>query len=424
MLSKLSIFLVASAALLSLAIAVHGQDDATPSNSLWPFGRLPSLFHNSDSNSNSNGDGSSNPSPSQHTTIAQSDSNRRLYGPSLAVRPGVADGYAPPNMAPGSLAPRAAAKDMQPVISQGTAITNRYATDPAYNTPATATPPAHTPPAAAPRNYNGYEYTPPQTDTTDNATPRDSRPLSDRLAAIRQSSLGDRPTAVATDSDAIPVAPPVKTGASSRRVISGDDDAPGSVADSAAPAAPNQAASIEPNDRLDVVAGSDTPKPEALKPHSVKPEFTPLSSRREADKTAKAESNSSASGSVLFSRQSPLVTVETTGPRTIVLGKEANYVVTIKNSGDVGARPLGYGENSRLDRRGRRRPARGRPASRRPMPTSRFNGSCRGWQLTAKRPSRCTCCRARARPSIWPCNGPSRLWPHKRWSRCKSRNSI
>ena len=38
---------------------------------------------------------------------------------------------------------------------------------------------------------------------------------------------------------------------------------------------------------------------------------------------------------VLFARKSPQLSVETTGPRSIVIGKEASYTVTIANSGEV-----------------------------------------------------------------------------------------
>ena len=40
---------------------------------------------------------------------------------------------------------------------------------------------------------------------------------------------------------------------------------------------------------------------------------------------------------LLFARKSPLLRVETTGPRTTVLGKEAAYTVRIQNLGDVAA---------------------------------------------------------------------------------------
>ncbi len=43
---------------------------------------------------------------------------------------------------------------------------------------------------------------------------------------------------------------------------------------------------------------------------------------------------------VLFTRQSPLLGVETTGPRSITIGKEATYTVTLANSGDAAAQDV------------------------------------------------------------------------------------
>jgi uncharacterized repeat protein (TIGR01451 family) len=43
---------------------------------------------------------------------------------------------------------------------------------------------------------------------------------------------------------------------------------------------------------------------------------------------------------VLFKRQSPLVSIETAGPRTIVIGKEATYTVHVRNAGDVAAQDV------------------------------------------------------------------------------------
>jgi uncharacterized repeat protein (TIGR01451 family) len=42
-------------------------------------------------------------------------------------------------------------------------------------------------------------------------------------------------------------------------------------------------------------------------------------------------------GSLLFTRQSPILSVETMGPRRIMVGKESAYAVTLRNSGQVAA---------------------------------------------------------------------------------------
>jgi uncharacterized repeat protein (TIGR01451 family) len=43
---------------------------------------------------------------------------------------------------------------------------------------------------------------------------------------------------------------------------------------------------------------------------------------------------------LLFKRQAPLISVETAGPRTIRIGREATYVVSVHNAGDVAAADL------------------------------------------------------------------------------------
>ncbi|MCC7086929.1 MAG: DUF11 domain-containing protein [Pirellulales bacterium] len=43
---------------------------------------------------------------------------------------------------------------------------------------------------------------------------------------------------------------------------------------------------------------------------------------------------------LLFSRQSPVLSVETAGPRSITIGKEATYVVSVVNSGDAAAQDV------------------------------------------------------------------------------------
>ena len=40
---------------------------------------------------------------------------------------------------------------------------------------------------------------------------------------------------------------------------------------------------------------------------------------------------------VLFKRQSPLISIETAGPRTMIIGKESTYTVTAQNAGEVAA---------------------------------------------------------------------------------------
>jgi uncharacterized repeat protein (TIGR01451 family) len=74
---------------------------------------------------------------------------------------------------------------------------------------------------------------------------------------------------------------------------------------------------------------------------------TPTSSRRgfsavsPTDRLASASPERSVSAQagsdVLFTRQSPLIGIETSGPRTMVVGKEGAYTVSIQNAGEVAA---------------------------------------------------------------------------------------
>ena len=52
-------------------------------------------------------------------------------------------------------------------------------------------------------------------------------------------------------------------------------------------------------------------------------------------KAAKSEPVAESNANLLFAHKSPVLSVETKGPRHIAIGKEAAYEVTIQNSGDV-----------------------------------------------------------------------------------------
>lgn len=87
-----------------------------------------------------------------------------------------------------------------------------------------------------------------------------------------------------------------------------------------------------------------TPAPLHREPTSAAPLPSPRPGYREADVEAEAEVETStgrpADERVLFSRSSPVLMVETTGPRRIVIGKEAIYKVYLKNSGNSAAREV------------------------------------------------------------------------------------
>ncbi len=157
-----------------------------------------------------------------------------------------------------------------------------------------------------------------------------------------------------------PVAPTV-TGATPRRaaapataaVVVDADAAPTTVSDhvgtpngaaSLEPAPPRQAAPHRESAAHGEAAKRSEPTPlaiEAAPSHAAKPET--IDSSRRAPKTSEAVVDVApaiSSSGVLFTRQSPLISVETAGPRTIVIGKDATYLVTIKNSGEVAAQEV------------------------------------------------------------------------------------
>lgn len=513
MLCRLSVFLVSGAVLFATGIAARGQDDRPSTSSLWPFGRMQNPFNrpapsavNAGTNTGSNdapiasqpADGGSNPS-NQKSSLSespQSETNRRFYGPSLAVRPGVANGYAPQNgYAPPATAvpranigpriinaPRLSADDANLVISHGSPSSGVAAASPPGD--ADVRLPAGSPAIVRNRTADDFSSSSPagslaQDFQSAGASPRDTRSLQERLAAMQQTS--DRgPTAHAAATTAKPspamvdattstaIGPAItgdagthsvpyaagvpsasSRGPSSRRVADSAADAddatthqPEAIAKSSADAgrgetlprnspraaAPNMAASIAPASKSDSASAAGAPslvkprsmeftakadvgsnpfaakadplrsetakvestKPEASKADTIKSETPKLAgdagshrievSGSESEKSdvpgaaigsafnhapneivdsddpstssgqvpsassgqvsSASQGKSAAKAGVLFTRQSPLVSVETTGPRSIVIGREATYQIAIKNAGDVGAQDL------------------------------------------------------------------------------------
>lgn len=80
---------------------------------------------------------------------------------------------------------------------------------------------------------------------------------------------------------------------------------------------------------------------------SVDSESSRASTGHEMDRTVSSNSSrtnpltsavgSSNDGNLLFTRQSPILSVETTGPRRITVGKQSSYEVSIQNAGQVAA---------------------------------------------------------------------------------------
>jgi uncharacterized repeat protein (TIGR01451 family) len=181
----------------------------------------------------------------------------------------------------------------------------------------------------------------PAAETSEDAAPRDTRPLSQRLKALRQpAGEGKIESWDNSPRDEAPVGP------SARRVKSPPvDDAsahPLSLSESVgaptlAPISPEAEASQAPASSFAPPAPSATSQPVGVGMHT---------SRRSVvnpEDLAVPEPTAAGSDNVLFKRQSPLLSVETAGPRSVVIGKEAVYTVTLRNGGDVAAQDLVVG---------------------------------------------------------------------------------
>ena len=161
-------------------------------------------------------------------------------------------------------------------------------------------------------------------------------PLHERLKIFRQSPFGD--TAQTTPS---PVNPPRCRRAGGTRGDSARRDTGGCPARHRPPQrrrprlcqAPRLTPSrniCRPPSRQRAAAPSDQPPAETL------PSSRPTAEPQHLA-TAKPANDAAQEPSVLIDHKSPLLSVETIGPRKIVVGKEAAYEVLLQNSGDVAA---------------------------------------------------------------------------------------
>ncbi|MDZ4817550.1 MAG: hypothetical protein SGJ20_01105, partial [Planctomycetota bacterium] len=164
------------------------------------------------------------------------------------------------------------------------------------------------------------------------ASPTATPTLQDKLTAVRKPQMADLPTA-ATDASAMTTPPASEMGTNDSmpetEVINlANRPAPVSVVRSAprgtatAPKPADQPVSSRrgyaPEPTVEQIATSNTERTKAI--------TTPGTAAVDTD--------------VLITRQSPLLSVETAGPRTIVVGKEATYNVVITNSGEVAAQDV------------------------------------------------------------------------------------
>ncbi len=231
---------------------------------------------------------------------------------------------------------------MAPTVTAGEPIDASAAASPAAAASAPmAVPPAAVPTAASDVVPNAVSNTVPN----DGSAPRDSRPLSQRLQALRQPAVttgkGESWDQGTADSSVPPVNTGAGDGASARLSQSSPDDtASHPLAVTQPDVQPNLSPLSADANSAQSANNSLTPPPASSQP-AQKP-----SSRRTVvnpEDLMAAEPSAAPSENVLFKRQSPLLSVETAGPRTVVIGKEALYTVTINNGGDVAAQDLVVG---------------------------------------------------------------------------------
>ncbi len=175
------------------------------------------------------------------------------------------------------------------------------------------------PPSSSP----GGDAAPPHTVTTATA----GMPLHERLNVFRQSPFGD--TAQTTPS---PLGPPPAAAPA-------EPIAPAQPTPAALPAAP--ALSAAPGEAAATPRAQTSPgaprTPTAATPPAETLSSPPADAEPHHLAAAKPANDAAQEPSVLIDHKSPLLTVETIGPRKIVVGKEAAYEVLLQNSGEVAA---------------------------------------------------------------------------------------
>ncbi len=101
-----------------------------------------------------------------------------------------------------------------------------------------------------------------------------------------------------------------------------------------AEASPSEAASAEPEEtEAAPVEEASEPTSETTQERHVEQRPTPARDDLSREPAASKVRKSAPSAGVLFSTKSPVLGVEATGPRKVLIGKEADFVVRIRNSG-------------------------------------------------------------------------------------------
>ncbi|MGD0899848.1 MAG: hypothetical protein ABR915_18605 [Thermoguttaceae bacterium] len=167
-------------------------------------------------------------------------------------------------------------------------------------------------------------------------------PLHERMKSFRRSPFEDVPSSAATSAGGASDPPIVRQADRTATVgRSANSEPAGPMPTLAAPRAP-----------AGVASGGPLPQPQE-QPVSSPAEQRPPAGARPPDESG-SEKPSAAVGArlsaaartapphgddsgVLFAQKSPILAVETAGPRRIVVGKEAAYEVTIQNSGEIAA---------------------------------------------------------------------------------------
>jgi uncharacterized repeat protein (TIGR01451 family) len=162
-----------------------------------------------------------------------------------------------------------------------------------------------------------------------------SRPLHERMMSFQHSAFADVPAGTVT-------AAPTADGASDPPAARQAERTAAVGSDRSAPSVPElplaaPAASPAPASTAAEPAVPEVPQPPAVASGESRAEKPSAAAEPRAPAGSMSAAQAPAEPGLLFTRKGPILSVETQGPRKIVVGKEAAYEVTIQNSGEVAA---------------------------------------------------------------------------------------
>ena len=168
------------------------------------------------------------------------------------------------------------------------------------------------------------------------------RPLHERLATFRESSFGEAAGTGSTSQAGVGASTASDTPAATRQGQAGGSLPTRTARASAVEPARTQAAveTIRPPEDVPVgrpvisPRGRSSTPVDDLAPSAVR---TAQAETRTEAKSAAKPSAGKLPDNLLIARKSPVLSVETVGPRRITVGKESIYEVTIRNSGEIAA---------------------------------------------------------------------------------------